>query len=116
TIWGIMLGGVIALGAIGLTLVYGVVKFPNFAHGELVTLGAYGTYTIAAVLPAGMVLRPFSFGWELMAAMLLTMPVVALVALAVDRVLFKPLRSRAASLVLLAMASLAASFFVRSVI
>src|SRR5690606_15918021 len=51
TVWGVMLGGIIALGAIGLTLVYGVLKFPNFAHGELVTLGAYGALTFAAVLP-----------------------------------------------------------------
>lgn len=116
TIWGIMLGGIIALGAIGLTLVYGVLKFPNFAHGEIVTFGAYGTFTIASLLPAGAALRPFSFGWELVAGMILTMPLVTLVALAVDRVLFKPLRTRAASLVLLAMASLAASFFLRSVI
>ncbi|WP_340109316.1 branched-chain amino acid ABC transporter permease [Pikeienuella sp. HZG-20] len=116
TIWGVMLGGIIALGAIGLTLVYGVLKFPNFAHGELVTFGAYGAFTIAALLPAGAALRPFSFGWELMAGMIVTMPLVALVALAVDRVLFRPLRVRGASLVLFAMASLAASFFLRSVV
>jgi branched-chain amino acid transport system permease protein/neutral amino acid transport system permease protein len=116
TIWGVMLGGIIALGAIGLTLVYGVLKFPNFAHGELVSFGAYGTYTIMALLPASMALRPFSFGWELLVGMVLTMPIVALIALAVDRVLFRPLRVRDASLVLFAMASLAASFFLRSVI
>src|SRR5690606_38974746 len=60
TIWGVMLGGIIALGAIGLTLVYGVLKFPNFAHGELVTLGAYGAFTFAALLPVGAPMRPFS--------------------------------------------------------
>lgn len=116
TIWGVMLGGIIALGAIGLTLVYGVLKFPNFAHGELVTLGAYGTYSLMAILPVGAVLMPFSFGWELLVGMVLTMPLVALIALAVDRVLFRPLRVRNASLVLFAMASLAASFFLRSAI
>src|SRR5690554_4507402 len=116
TVWGAMLGGIIALGAIGLTLVYGVLKFPNFAHGELVTLGAYGTLTIAALLPAGPAMRPFSFGWELIAALILSMPVVSLIALAVDRVLFRPLRVRMASLVLFAMASLAAAFFLRSAI
>lgn len=116
TVWGIMLGGIVALGAIGLTLVYGVLKFPSFAHGELVTIGAYGAFTIAAFLPLGAALRPFSFGWELVAAMILAMPAVALVALAVDRVLFRPLRARDASLVLFAMASLAAAFFLRSAI
>ena len=46
TVWGVMLGGIIALGAIGLTLVYGVLRFPNFAHGELVTVGAYAAFTL----------------------------------------------------------------------
>lgn len=114
TVWGIMLGGIISLGAIGLTLVYGVLKFPNFAHGALLTLGTYMAYTIASVLPQGAPLRPFSFGWELLLALILAVPVVALVAVAVDRVLFRPLRIRQASLVLLAMGSLAAAFFIRS--
>ena len=67
-------------------------------------------------MPTGAPMRPFSFGWELIAALILSMPVVCLIALAVDRVLFRPLRLRFASLVLFAMASLAASFFVRSAI
>lgn len=116
TIWGIMLGGIIALGAIGLTLVYGVLKFPNFAHGALVTIGAYAAFGIMRALPQGPALRPFSFGWELVAALILALPVVAAVALIVDRVLFYPLRKRNASLVLFAMASLAGTFFLRSVI
>jgi branched-chain amino acid transport system permease protein/neutral amino acid transport system permease protein len=116
TVWGVMLGGIISLGAIGLTLVYGVLKFPNFAHGALLTLGAYFAYSIASALPLGAPLRPFSFGMELMLAMLLAIPLVALVALAMDRVLFRPLRQRGASLVLFAMASLAGAFFLRSCI
>jgi branched-chain amino acid transport system permease protein/neutral amino acid transport system permease protein len=116
TIWGIMLGGIIALGAIGLTLVYGVLKFPNFAHGALVTIGAYAAFAIMRALPEGPALRPFSFGWELIVALILALPIVAVVALAVDRVLFYPLRKRGASLVLFAMASLAGTFFLRSVI
>lgn len=116
TIWGVMLGGIIALGAIGLTLVYGVLKFPNFAHGALMTIGAYSAYAIMQALPEGPPLRPLSFGWELLFAMILAMPVVAVVALILDRVLFHPLRGRGASLVLFAMASLAGTFFLRSVI
>jgi branched-chain amino acid transport system permease protein/neutral amino acid transport system permease protein len=116
TIWGIMLGGIIALGAIGLTLVYGVLKFPNFAHGALVTIGAYAAFGIMRALPHGPALRPFSFGWELIVALILALPIVAAVALIVDRVLFYPLRKRGASLVLFAMASLAGTFFLRSVI
>jgi branched-chain amino acid transport system permease protein/neutral amino acid transport system permease protein len=116
TIWGIMLGGIISLGAIGLTLVYGVLKFPNFAHGALITFGAYSAFAVMRALPEGPALRPFSFGWELMAALVISLPIVAIIALVVDRVLFRPLRRRGASLVLFAMASLAATFFLRSVI
>lgn len=116
TVWGVMLGGIIALGAIGLTLVYGVLRFPNFAHGELVTVGAYAAFTLMGVLPQGAPLRPFSFGPELIVALVLAVPVVSLVALGTDRVLFRPLRIRGASLVLFAMASLAGAFFLRSVI
>lgn len=116
TIWGVMLGGIIALGAIGLTLVYGILKFPNFAHGALITIGAYSAFAVAQRLPAGPPLAPLSFGWELMAALVVSLPVVAVVALIVDALLFRPLRTRGASLVLLAMASLAATFFLQSVI
>jgi branched-chain amino acid transport system permease protein len=38
---GIIFGSIIALGAIGLTLVYGILKFANFAHGDTMSLGAY---------------------------------------------------------------------------
>jgi branched-chain amino acid transport system permease protein len=114
TAWGVMLGGIIALGSIGLTLVYGVLRFPNFSHGALVTLGAYLTFMIMAVLPQGPALRPFSFGIELIVALLVAMPLVGLVALAIDRVLYRRLRITGAHLVLFAMASLAMEFFLRS--
>jgi branched-chain amino acid transport system permease protein len=67
-------------------------------------------------MPQGAAVRPFSFGPELIVAILLAAPVVAAVALGTDRVLFRPLRARGASLVLFAMASLAGAFFLRSVI
>lgn len=116
TIGGVMLGGILALGSIGLTLVYGVLKFPNFAHGALMTIGAYTAFGLMQSLPQGTPLLPLSFGWELIIAMIVAMPVVAIVALAVDRALFRPLRRKGASLVLFAMASLAAMFFLKSAI
>jgi branched-chain amino acid transport system permease protein len=114
TAWGVMLGGIIALGAIGLTLVYGVLKFPNFSHGALVTIGAYGTLMVMAYLPRGDPLRPFSFGWEFLVAVVIAMPLVGLLALVIDRLLYRRLRLRGAHLVLFAMASLAMEFFLRS--
>jgi branched-chain amino acid transport system permease protein len=114
--WGVMLGSIIALGAIGLSLVYGVLRFANFAHGDLMTVGAYAAFALLALLPQGAELKPFSFGWEFLAALLFAMPITGLVALGVDRVLYRPLRRRRSSSVILAMASLGAAFFVRSVI
>src|SRR3546814_20285123 len=89
-----MLGGIIALGAIGLTLCYGVLKFPNFAHGALVRIGAYAAFALVSLFPQGPPLRPFSFGWALIASMFLAAPVAAIVALVVTRVLFLTLRRR----------------------
>jgi len=40
---GLALGGIIALGSVGLTLVYGILRLSNFAHGDFLTLGAYST-------------------------------------------------------------------------
>lgn len=117
TVWGIMLGGVIALGAIGLTLIYGVLRFPNFSHGSLVTLGAYVALTVVWVWPGqSPALGPFSFGWDLITGIIVAMPIVGLVALGLDRVVYRRLRLRRSSLVLFAMASLAMEFFLRSMI
>jgi neutral amino acid transport system permease protein len=41
TIDGLTIGSLIALAAVGLTLTYGILRLPNFAHGDLMTLGAY---------------------------------------------------------------------------
>ncbi len=117
TAWGVMLGGIIALGAIGLTLIYGVVKFPNFSHGALVTLGAYIAFAVVSSIPgqsAG--LGPFSFGWDLILGLVVAIPLVGFVALGLDRVVYRRLRRQGSPLVLFAMASLAMAFFLRSMI
>lgn len=116
TVWGIMLGSIIALGAIGLSLVYGVLGFANFGHGDLLTVGAYATFAIMAFLPQGAPLAPFSFGWGFLVALLLAMPLTGLVAVGIDKAIYHPLRRRRSSAVVLAMASLGAAFLVRSII
>jgi neutral amino acid transport system permease protein len=49
TINGIVVGSIIALAAVGLTLSFGILRLPNFAHGEFLTLGAYFTYIFASI-------------------------------------------------------------------
>jgi len=116
-VWGVMLGGVIGLGAIGLTLIYGVLKFPNLSHGALVTLGAYIAFAVVTVWPdQSPALGPFSFGWDLIVGMIIAMPLVGFAALGLDRVVYRRLRAQKSSLVLFAMASLAMAFLLRSLI
>ncbi|KAF5429536.1 branched-chain amino acid transport system permease protein, partial [Candidatus Methanophagaceae archaeon] len=43
-VWGIYAGCIYILLAIGLNLIFGVMKVVNFAHGELLMLGAYATF------------------------------------------------------------------------
>ncbi|GAA5503656.1 high-affinity branched-chain amino acid transport system permease protein LivH [Deinococcus xinjiangensis] len=76
------LGGVYALVALGLTLVYGVMRVPNFAHGGLYMLGAYFAYAALTNLGAPYLL-----------AMLIAAVLVALLAALMERVIFFPLRN-----------------------
>lgn len=113
---GVMLGGIVALGSVGLTLVFGVVRFANFAHGDLMAAGAYAALALMAVLPGGEPLAPFSFGWELLAGLVAAALVAGLLAVAADRLLYRPLRARGSPPLILAMSSLGVAFFVRSLL
>jgi branched-chain amino acid transport system permease protein len=120
-VYGVVLGSIIALGAIGLTLLYGILRFAHFAHGDVMTLGAYVVLLLnAELLPALGVperkLGPLSFGWRLLGSLVISMGVTAAVALLIDRLLYNPLRARKSSPVILAMASLGMAFILRSLI
>jgi branched-chain amino acid transport system permease protein len=116
---GLIAGSMIGLGAIGLTLVYSILRFPNFAHGELIAWGAYFTLSIASFISAtaagaGAPLVPFSFGWGILVAALLAGGLTALLALAVDALLFRIFRKRQSVMIIIVMASFGASLALRS--
>jgi len=120
-IYGIVLGSIISLGAVGLTLVYGIVRFANFAHGDLMSAGAYiALFMVTHVLAwAGIpdaTFGPLSFGWRMAVAFPVSMAAVAGLAIAVDRILYRKLRLKRSGIVILAMASLGASFIIRMLI
>lgn len=120
-VYGIVLGSIISLGAMGLTLVYGIIRFANFAHGELMTAGAYtALFVTSAILPlTGLPdtsFEPFSFGLRMVLAFPVSMMVVGGIAILFDRLIYKKLRQKASSAVIMAMASLGASFIIRMII
>ncbi len=95
----------------GLTLIYGILKFANFAHGDLMTVGAYIAFLTFA---GGGHIGPLSFGYGMILAILAAMVVVGAVSVIIDRFVYRPLRHRNANLVILAMASLGMAIIVRS--
>ena len=77
-IFGTAIGCIYILLATGLNLIFGVMKLVNFAHGELVMIGGYIGFTIITAL-----------GVNSYVALLLTMPVVALIGIGVERLVFR---------------------------
>jgi branched-subunit amino acid ABC-type transport system permease component len=83
-VFGLVNGGVIAIGAVGLTLSYGVTRFINFAYGEFLTYGAY-----VALFVAGL-----GGGVPMPVAAAVAMVLVGILGVVVARVFFAPLRDR----------------------
>ena len=85
---GLVLGSVYALVALGYTMVYGIINLINFAHGEVLMVGALTSWTVVTVL-AGMGLP----GWLLLLVSALAAIVVcSLLNFAIEKVAYRPLR------------------------
>ena len=100
---GAIVGSTIALAAIGLTLIFGVLDFINFAHGEYLTLGAYAAFVANVTL-----------GLPFVVAAVLAIPVTVVIALALDRVVFYPLRRQGAGGLALLITSVGLSMILRN--
>ena len=82
---GLSLGSVYALIALGYTMVYGIVKLINFAHGDVLMLGAYSGYFVLrqfGATPVGMFL-----------AFIFAMVICAVISILIERLAYRPLRS-----------------------
>ena len=87
---GVTLGSVYAIVALGYTMVYGIIQLINFAHGEVVMLGAMTAYSvIAALVGSGTALPPLAI---LGIATLTAIPVCMIVGYLLERVAYRPLR------------------------
>jgi branched-chain amino acid transport system permease protein len=99
---GLALGSVYALGAVGLTLVYGILKLVNFAHGDFLTFGAYMAF-----------LMNVTWGVPLVFAIFFGMALTAALGVFFERLMWGPMRARKAGLLQLLLMSIGLAFVIR---
>jgi branched-chain amino acid transport system permease protein len=87
---GLVLGCIYALGAVGLSLLYGILRFAHFAHGDLMTFGGY----IALALVTG-------FGLSAYSALPVAIAATIVLAFAIDRLFYRPLRNQSSAVLLI---------------
>lgn len=102
TINGLVAGSYFALGAIGLTLVYGILRLTNFAHADLLTLGAYVAFAFNV-----------SIGMPFVIAMLFSIVIVAAFAVGTELIMFRPMRRKGAGVLQLILMTIGLGFVIR---
>jgi branched-subunit amino acid ABC-type transport system permease component len=100
---GFVTGMLVALPAVALTLTYDILKFPNFAIGAMLTVGAYMAFALNAWLSLPLL-------WSAVLGAI----AFAAVAVAIDQALFRPLRERSA--ITLLVASMGVSFVLENIV
>ena len=102
---GLTLGTIYALGAVGLTLVYGILRLVNFAHGDFLAFGAYMAFLVNVT-------------WDLplAAAIVVAMAATAALGLLSERLMWRPMRAKGAGFLQLLLMSIGLAFVIRSVI
>lgn len=88
---GLALGSIYALIALGYTMVYGVLRFINFAHSDVLMLGAFSAYFLAPALHSVLPVPSFTGA---MLIVLLSMLICAGVGMLIEFLAYRPLRSR----------------------
>jgi branched-chain amino acid transport system permease protein len=108
----VSLGSDFALVALGIGVVFGVMRMINFAHGDLIMIGAY-----ALVVPtAADVAPPFIGAWPGVLMVIAITAIVTGVALATERFAFRPLRKREVNSATLLISSFAISYLLQSIV
>lgn len=111
---GVVLGSIYAVGAIGVTLIFGILRFAHFAHGDMMTMGAFIAFLLAMaatalgittpVVPTGFLVLP------------LAMILAAIIALGLDKGFYAPLRKRGARPVTMLIASIGVTLIIQGMI
>ena len=98
---GVSVGSMYALIAIGYTMVYGVLRLINFAHGEIMMVGAFTAYVVLSL-----------FGTSLLTAAAVAIAISALTGVLTDKIAYKPLRE--APRISLLITAIGISFFLQN--
>jgi neutral amino acid transport system permease protein len=99
---GLSLGAIYALGAVGLTLVYGILKLVNFAHGDFLTFGAYMAFLINVTWDLPLVL-----------GVAFAIAATALLGIILEKLMWAPMRGRGAGMLQLLLMTLGLAFVLR---
>lgn len=86
---GLIAGGNYALAAVGYSMVYGILKFINFAHGSVAMVGAYIAFVLTVFLAN---ILPLSYVLILLLAFLLGMVLTGLLGVSIEKIAYRPLR------------------------
>jgi branched-subunit amino acid ABC-type transport system permease component len=99
---GIVSGSVLAISALGITIIYGLLRIANFAYGDYLTLGAFMAFWVNV-----------SLGQSLILATLFAVVAIALFSLGLEYTFWRPLRRRGADFVSLFLSSLGLALVLR---
>lgn len=102
---GLVTGSIVAIAAVGLSLVYGILKIVNFAHGDYLTLGAFFAFVVNV-----------SWGASMVFALLLAIAATALFGLALEFTLWRPMRRKGAGIIALFIVSIGLALVLRNTI
>ncbi len=100
---GISLGSVYALIALGYTMVYGIAKMLNFAHGDVIMIGAFTTYTICSTM-----------GLSPVIGVLIAVVVCTMLGMGIEKIAYKPLRKAVSPLAVL-ITAIGVSYFLQNI-
>lgn len=112
-IGGVVLGSIYALGAVGVTLIFGILRFAHFAHGDMMTTGAFIAFVLAGIAAAMGIVTPIPTG---VLVVPIAMAITAVLALGIDRAFYAPLRDRGAKPVTLLIASIGVTMMIQGLI
>ncbi len=99
---GLSLGAIYALGAVGLTLVYGILKLVNFAHGDFLTFGAYMAYLVNV-----------TWGLPLALGVVFAIVATAMLGITLEKVMWGPMRAKGGGMLQLLLMAIGLAFVIR---